>query len=269
MAESPYLTAAQIRAAEPDLADVAKFPDTLLAQYVASFEEIAENYRGVAFTPRTAADTHFVRRDGTTALPLRWAQVRSITSVTVTAPMAGGTSTTLTATDYTYEPSVGALHYPSGFAAGVKVVVVYAHGHGYRTLADAVTTSADATVTSATGGFVDGDVGLPISGTGIPTGSRIAAVNSSTSVELTANATASATVTATIANETLNDACRQYVRACAFARRSGVPRDVISQNVEGMTTRFSTPDKDAGRPTGYLDVDRLLNSLHDFRPIVY
>lgn len=269
MAESPYQTAAQIRAAVSDLQDASKFPDSLLAGYVTSFEEIAENYRGVAFTPRTAVDARIIRRDGAVVVPLLWAKVRSIASVTATAPAVGGTATALTTTDYTYDPAIGGLCYPSGFSAGTKIVTVYTHGHGYRTLADGVTTSSDATVTSATGAFVDGDVGLPISGTGIPSGSRIAAINSTTSIEVTANATASATVTLTIANQTIIDACRQYVRASALAGRSGVPRDVIGQSIDGVSTRFSTPDKDAGRPTGYLDVDRLLNSLDDHRPVIY
>ena len=40
---------------------------------------------------------------------------------------------------------------------------------------------------------------------------------------------------------------------------------VIGQSFEGTYTRFSTPDWNAGRPTGYLEVDRLLNSLPDYR----
>lgn len=60
-------------------------------------------------------------------------------------------------------------------------------------------------------------------------------------------------------------ACRQYVRACALSDTSGVPRDVIGQSIEGVYTRYSTPDKAAGRPTGWLEVDRLLNSLPDYR----
>jgi hypothetical protein len=60
-------------------------------------------------------------------------------------------------------------------------------------------------------------------------------------------------------------ACRQYVRSCALADLSGMPRDVIGQSIDGGYTRYSTPDKAAGRPTGYLEVDRLLNSLPDLR----
>ncbi len=58
-----------------------------------------------------------------------------------------------------------------------------------------------------------------------------------------------------------------YVRSCALADKSVVPRDVIAQTFEGGLTRFSTPDWDAGRPTGWLEVDRLLNALPDRRKI--
>lgn len=259
-----YQTAAQIRAAVSDLADTSKFPDAVIENHVETFARIVENYRGVSYEPRTTVQTIFTRSDPRTALTLFFPKIRSITSVTVTSPAVDGTTTTLTATDYTHEPDLGILH--GSFASNSKVVVVYVHGLGYRTLTDGVTTNADATVTSVTGGFITADIGLPVSGTGIPDGAQIASINSATSIELTVNATASATVTLTIEHPIIVDACRQYVRSCALAGRSGVPRDVISQNVEGTVNRFSTPDKNAGRPTGYLDVDRLLNSLPDFRP---
>lgn len=67
----------------------------------------------------------------------------------------------------------------------------------------------------------------------------------------------------------LQRACREYVRAVLLRETSGVDRDVISQSFEGMVTRYSTPDASAGRPTGYVEIDRLLNSLPDHRvPIV-
>lgn len=60
-------------------------------------------------------------------------------------------------------------------------------------------------------------------------------------------------------------ACRQYVRSTLLGDTSGVPRDVVYQSMDGMTTRYSSPDKSAGRPTGYIEVDRLLNSVVDER----
>lgn len=64
---------------------------------------------------------------------------------------------------------------------------------------------------------------------------------------------------------TLLRACADYVRSVAFADRSGQSRDVIAQSMDGSFTRYSTPDWNRGRPTGFLEVDRLLNSLPVFR----
>lgn len=189
-----YQTAAEIRTAVPDLADTTKFPSATLERYVASFEEIVEDYRGVAFSPRTGESFTTIVAAYTRALSLPWPRIRSITSVTVTAPAVGGTATVIDSADYAYDPVLGALIYPAGFSEGSKAVVVFAHGY-------------DAPP------------------------------------------------------DTLVEATLEYVRSRALQGRSGVPRDVISQNVEGLTTRFSTPDKAAGRPTGYLDVDRMLNAL--------
>ncbi len=59
----------------------------------------------------------------------------------------------------------------------------------------------------------------------------------------------------------LKRACALYVQRTAEAEKSGQGRDLIAQGIDGGTTRYSTPDKAAGRPTGWLEVDRLLNSL--------
>lgn len=62
----------------------------------------------------------------------------------------------------------------------------------------------------------------------------------------------------------LVQACKDYVRSKALERFGGnrVGRDVLSQtDGSGFSTRYSTPDWDAGRPTGLLDVDRTLNGL--------
>lgn len=60
-------------------------------------------------------------------------------------------------------------------------------------------------------------------------------------------------------------ACAEYVRAVALAERSGTSRDVIAQSFDGGMTRYSTPDWSRGRPTGFLEVDRLLDGLPDYR----
>lgn len=67
------------------------------------------------------------------------------------------------------------------------------------------------------------------------------------------------------APETLKRACTTYVEAVANSTRSGTSRDVIAQSIDGSWTRYSTPDWTAGRPSGWTEVDRLLNSLPDYR----
>lgn len=59
-------------------------------------------------------------------------------------------------------------------------------------------------------------------------------------------------------------ACAEYCRAVAYADRSGQSRDVIAQSFDGGITRYSTPDWNRGRPTGFLEVDRLLNSFREY-----
>lgn len=57
-------------------------------------------------------------------------------------------------------------------------------------------------------------------------------------------------------------ACKQYVRSKLLADNSRIGRDTLSQtDPAGITERWSTPDWNAGRPTGLLDVDRVLCSL--------
>jgi hypothetical protein len=63
----------------------------------------------------------------------------------------------------------------------------------------------------------------------------------------------------------LRRACIEFVRATVLKEQSGNPRDVIATAADGFVTRYSTPDWSAGRPTGYLEVDRRLNELPDRR----
>lgn len=65
--------------------------------------------------------------------------------------------------------------------------------------------------------------------------------------------------------ELLRSACAEYVAAVSTSRGSKTSRDVIAQSIDGSWTRYSTPDMSAGRPTGWTEVDRLLNSLGDYR----
>lgn len=63
-------------------------------------------------------------------------------------------------------------------------------------------------------------------------------------------------------------ACRRWVLLEATADATGTSRNVIGQSVDGSYVRYSTPDWSAGRPTGWLNVDRDLNSMRGDRPVL-
>lgn len=199
----PYLVPAQLRSV-PGLSDTAAYPDALLARMVAVFEALAESYRGVAFTPRTA--TLNVPLGAAFTCPLQRLylprpRVRSVTSVTVDG-------TAVDAADFEVGDVAGGVTvvYSAAGWVGAEAVVVFEHGFD-----------------------------APDSGTW-PEG------------------------------EMLLEACRTYVRAKVKQAGSGVSRDAISiAGPDGGTTRYSTPDVSQGRPTGYLEVDELLNLLPDYR----
>lgn len=52
----------------------------------------------------------------------------------------------------------------------------------------------------------------------------------------------------------------EYAARVLIGEGSGMSRDVRTQAFDGGTTSYVTPDWEAGRPTGFLEVDRLLNS---------
>ena len=59
--------------------------------------------------------------------------------------------------------------------------------------------------------------------------------------------------------------CIEYVNRTLRSEDTGIGRDVLSQGFDGGQTRYITPDWNAGRPTGWLEVDRILNSQPDRR----
>jgi hypothetical protein len=95
---------------------------------------------------------------------------------------------------FTNVPVVGAAAVSAtietSYTAPAQSVTVF-KATGARIVTDGVTAS-NTTVTSATAAFGAGDLGRPISGSGIPTGTVIAAVASATSITISAPATASA-----------------------------------------------------------------------------
>lgn len=194
---TPYLVPDDLRSVR-GLESSDAYPDDVLASYVAEFEGIAEMYRGVAFTPRTAVET--VSGAGAPVslftVLLSWPKVRAVTSVALDGDAVD--------TDLYRLTDLGAVYASAGLY-GTTVVVTYSHGYD-----------------------------LPSTGW--------------------------------LGAENLLNACKQYVRSCAKRDESGVARDTLSiATGDGGTIRYSTPDPAAGRPTGYLDVDRLLNLLPDYR----
>lgn len=184
----PYVTATECRAAARRLTTITD--DALIEAVVEEFEELAERYRGVAFTPRVATEVRSPDRYGMIELGQR--EVTAITSVTV----VGGS---------------------------------------------VVTASAE---------IIDGPRGL----ISVGTVERVSVVF---------------TYGLTAVPAALRAACIDYVDRVLAASESGTSRDVLSQSFDGGATRYSTPDWDAGRPTGWLDIDRRLNQLTDRRVRVF
>lgn len=67
----------------------------------------------------------------------------------------------------------------------------------------------------------------------------------------------------------VQEACLEYVVRRSQNNGQSQSRDVLSQAYEGATTRYSTPDWAAGRPTGYLQVDSLLNAERNRRIVLF
>lgn len=124
MTVSPYLTAADLRAAAV-LDRMDRFSDDLLEGLVSEFEEIVEGVQpgalGAAFTPRTA--TAKLRGHTGCTLTLPHPLLRSVTSVTIDgrALSAGALAALKLWNDE------GVIERSSGWC-GTQIVVVYAHG---------------------------------------------------------------------------------------------------------------------------------------------
>lgn len=70
-------------------------------------------------------------------------------------------------------------------------------------------------------------------------------------------------------DETLLQACAMFVERSCVADKTGQTRDALKFNPETGTVQYSTANEAQGRPTGFYDVDALLNSMRDERPMVY
>lgn len=187
MTDTPYLTATAAKERDHRLVTLGAL-DTAIDGQVRSFEELAEEYRGVAYTPRTEVQAfHLERAD---RVLLARTRVRSVSAITLDG-------TAVAASRYKLDAAAGVIRFTAP-VSGV-LVVTYPHGH-----------DEPASV--------------------------------------------------------LLDACTEYVVSALTSRASGASRNTLSQGgAETGTTRYSTPNMAEGRPSGWLEVDRLLNTLADER----
>lgn len=88
--------------------------------------------------------------------------------------------------------TIGQRRKPLVIGPPYKAVVDYGT-RNTRTLSDGTTTSGSSTLTAASATFTAADIGNPITGTNIPAGTTVSAVNSSTSITMSRNATATGT----------------------------------------------------------------------------
>lgn len=200
----PYLTADEVRDAVDFLGDDAKYPDALIASYVSEFEGLAEQYRGVAFTPRNTTE-QLEAPSGVGRVTLSWPRVRGVTLVTVDGVEIDNTT-------YRLQPASTVASSVTFTATGQwpTGLVVVSYQHGYD-----------------------------IPAAGDPVGAIVRA------------------------------GCTEYVKSVAAARPQPSGREVLATGVDGGWTRYSAPDAARGRPTGWVEVDRLLNNLPDYRTPVF
>lgn len=110
-----------------------------------------------------------------------------------------------------------------------------------RTVAGVGTTNASAALTGSAGTFNKGDVGRPISGTGIPAGATIAAVASGTAATSSANSTATGTISLTFARNGTTDSGYGYF--------GWSPETDAESAVYGVTGSQASPDRLANSTT--------------------
>lgn len=247
------LTAAAAKSRDTRLADLDD--DDVTAQ-IAAFDDIATRYRGAAPTTRYGILTAYTSHNGVLDLRVPFVQ--------------------------------------DAYAVDADTA---------RRVADA-TTATNTALTSATAAFTSSDVGRLVIGEGIVAGTTISSVTNSTTVVLSQATIATATgVVVTIGSAltvdhldeaegrlhlcwrgratsafrhgltsvpaALLDACTEYVLCVLRSRAAGVSRNTSTLITDAGTTRFTAIDWEGGTPTGWSEVDRLLNTLPDYRISVF
>lgn len=194
MTATPYLLPADI-ISDPTLGRLSTVDPDVLAGYVSQFEEVAEAFLDVAFTPRDATySATTLRRWRGFALP--HVQIRSVTTFTVNGDAFLDDL-------YYLDAGSGRIRFRRGYylCGGDDVTVTYSHGYD----------------------------------------------------EPPAR---------------LIQACKRFVANEASSDATGKSRNVISEAVDGSYIRYGTPDWSAGRPTGWMNVDVVLDGLRNSRPVL-
>lgn len=120
LGDPSYFTLAELRASDPVLADVTKYPDAALGRVRSLAQESLEDACGVAFVPRSSTET--VSGDGSQVLFVSRPYVRSLTAAAVGAIALNITGVTA------YGDS--GLYRAAGWPAGLgNVQVTYEHGY--------------------------------------------------------------------------------------------------------------------------------------------
>lgn len=124
-----------------------------------------------------------------------WTGINSPTSLTIQKGLSRAAIGSPTKDPYTYSGAMvdsWEIKCAAGEIATFGATFSACREIPYRVVTDGAT-NTNTTVTSVTAAFTQADVGMPISGTGIPAATTIASVQSATSVTISAAATATAT----------------------------------------------------------------------------
>lgn len=262
-----YLTAANVRSritnGSPAL-DTGRFPDTWVEEVVDEFEELVEEDKRVAFTPRTEVEVIRVP-SATDRIKLKWPKVRAIASVVscgtgsrvvLDGSTASSTSVDSNDADFT-SADVGQTIFGAGIPSGATI--------SSRTDENTVVISSAATAT-ATG------VTLVIGGTLVSASDyRPDFDRGVLRYDGWFDPFVPVVVTYTHGFDApparLLRACALYVERVASLDRSGSTRDVSREGYDsGASTVFIQPDPARGKLTGFIEVDRLLQMIPSYRP---
>jgi hypothetical protein len=122
VADAPYFTLEELRAAYPELANAAKYPDAKLEAARVFAEQWFEAAAHVAYVPRSATETQ-VGAGSRSLFLSRWAAVRPVTAASV-----DGVDLTAAELAALVTRPYGVVERPLRWPAGCTVVVTYEHG---------------------------------------------------------------------------------------------------------------------------------------------